>query len=300
MQLYLNELSTKKQASSIYEAEKWGITFIKICDKLKKEYKFDKIFIPQNVYYEELFDNFPISKIFNSNNREIITRMKNLKQVFISETIISDNFDNNIYKYHKINALGLGLSFFNNTFSVSFISEDEWKKTVITLDNKLEVKNISFEDHFVFYKEILDKKISEQLEISNEYDFSENPLAFAEESNKKFKVAEELDRIKKLDRASKRAEYQILCTKIAQFNHWIYDDEISKLNTNSGQIRSIFKIGEGSKTFYLSIDIENGPFELFKRDKGGQNASHLGEFSSITGKKNSKNEKKHPSLKLKK
>lgn len=67
--------------------------------------------------------------------------------------------------------------------------------------------------------------------------------------------------------------------KVAEMNGWCYDEKITKLNQNSGQLRYVFSSTDhftGYKTAYLSIDME-GPdlgFELC--DKNG---NHKGEYS---------------------
>lgn len=67
--------------------------------------------------------------------------------------------------------------------------------------------------------------------------------------------------------------------KVAEMNGWCYDEKITKLNQNSGQLRYVFSSTDhftGYKTAYLSIDVE-GPdlgFELC--DKNG---NHKGEYS---------------------
>ena len=253
MQLFLNELSTKKQALSIYEAEQWGIIFFENCKILKNDFKVEKIYIPENVYYDELFENFPLYRLFKSGNKEISIRVKSLKDKFISEIEIPNEFVSSSYLFNKEIAYGLGLSHFFDSFSLSFISENIWKDATIKLDNKEKVRNISLIEHFIVHKDILEKKLSEQLIIPVNHDFEDNILPFADKSSRKFNVELQLERIKKLSRGEKNAEYTKLGTKIAKFNHWEVDEFVSKINSNNKVIRTIFKIGEGSKTYYLKF-----------------------------------------------
>lgn len=73
--------------------------------------------------------------------------------------------------------------------------------------------------------------------------------------------------------------------KVAEMNGWCYDEKITKLNQNPGQLRYVFSSTDhftGYKTAYLSIDME-GPdlgFELC--DKNG---NHKGEYSWNGGHK---------------
>jgi hypothetical protein len=77
--------------------------------------------------------------------------------------------------------------------------------------------------------------------------------------------------------------------KVAEMNGWCYDEKITKLNQNAGQLRYIFSSTDhftGYPTAYLSIDME-GPdlgFELC--DKNGD---HKGEYSWDGGNKPPKN-----------
>jgi len=70
-----------------------------------------------------------------------------------------------------------------------------------------------------------------------------------------------------LERKTKNTQCTELVTKIALFNKWKYDIFVSNNNKSKKHLRTIFKIGRGRNIYYLSIDIENGCFELFKRDR---------------------------------
>ena len=76
--------------------------------------------------------------------------------------------------------------------------------------------------------------------------------------------------------------------KVAEMNGWCYDEKVTKLNQNSGQLRYIFSSSDNFTDYpaaYLSLDME-GPdlgFELC--DKNG---SHKGEYSWNGGHKDPK------------
>ncbi len=63
---------------------------------------------------------------------------------------------------------------------------------------------------------------------------------------------------------------------VAMMNGWLEDESLSKLNSNSGQIRSIFYPAyfKHSNSAFLSIDLEKRAFELLDH-----NGKHLGEYS---------------------
>ena len=88
-----------------------------------------------------------------------------------------------------------------------------------------------------------------------------------------------LDNIKfpqsKVDPTIKEAELFQVGKIVAEMNGWVYDSKVTKLNKNSGQLRSIYRSANGKKRYYLSIDFEkiNGAFELHRND-----GKHLGEI----------------------
>lgn len=51
-------------------------------------------------------------------------------------------------------------------------------------------------------------------------------------------------------------------TEVILRNGYLYDEYLSKINTNNGQIRTVFKF-KNEKFIYLSIDSENGLIEVF-------------------------------------
>lgn len=102
----------------------------------------------------------------------------------------------------------------------------------------------------------------------------------------------------------KKAELQEVGEKIALLNCWKFDNEITKINSNKGQIRIVFVSESVTKKAYLSIDMKNayGRFE-HHNDKG----KHTGEISFETGNyvprgtsKTGKDDSGHHDLKLKK
>lgn len=66
--------------------------------------------------------------------------------------------------------------------------------------------------------------------------------------------------------------------KVAEMNGWRYDQRVSKLNQNSGQLRYIFSSDNfiDYKTAYLSLDVEGPDLAFELCDKRG---NHQGEYS---------------------
>lgn len=102
----------------------------------------------------------------------------------------------------------------------------------------------------------------------------------------------------------KIAELKEVGEKIALLNCWRFDNEITKINSNTGQIRMVFVSESESKKAYLSIDMKNayGRFE-HHNNKG----HHTGEIKFETGEyvqkgtaKTGKDNSGHHDLKLKK
>ena len=67
--------------------------------------------------------------------------------------------------------------------------------------------------------------------------------------------------------------------KVAEMNGWCYDEKITKLNQNSGQLRYVFSSEDhftGYPPAYLSIDVEGPDLAFELCDKHG---NHKGEYS---------------------
>lgn len=60
---------------------------------------------------------------------------------------------------------------------------------------------------------------------------------------------------------------------IAESNFYQYDDRVSKLNNNKGQLRNIYALIKQERIIYLSIDVEKASFEVC--DHTG---CHIGEY----------------------
>ena len=62
----------------------------------------------------------------------------------------------------------------------------------------------------------------------------------------------------------KKSELLEVGQLVAELNSWQYDEEVTKMNHNKGQIRLIFNSVHSGQTAYLSVDVKNpyGRFEL--------------------------------------
>lgn len=113
------------------------------------------------------------------------------------------------------------------------------------------------------------------ISICREYNPLENPLWNKDISKK---LLEDVDFIKQDAKARQGLLYHY-GKIIAEVNGWTYNDEISKLNSNSGQLRYIF---DSSLSFveypiaYISIDMEGPDLAFEVCDKRGH---HKGECS---------------------
>lgn len=103
---------------------------------------------------------------------------------------------------------------------------------------------------------------------------------------------------------NKIAELKEVGEKIALLNCWRFDNEITKINSNNGQIRMVFISESKTKNAYLSIDMKNayGRFE-HHNDKGhhtGEIAFETGEYIPRGASKTGQDKTGHHDLKLKK
>ena len=78
----------------------------------------------------------------------------------------------------------------------------------------------------------------------------------------------------------KKSELLEVGQLVAELNSWQYDEEVTKMNHNKGQIRLIFNSVHSGQTAYLSVDVKNpyGRFELHDR-----NGKHAGEIDFENG-----------------
>lgn len=92
------------------------------------------------------------------------------------------------------------------------------------------------------------------------------------------------EEIKGKDQNGKIAIYCKVGKEVAMRNTYKYDSKVSSLNGTSKKIRRIFKVGNGSKTMYASIDVEHGALEIC--DSKGK---HIDEFNYIGDPQNKQN-----------
>lgn len=102
----------------------------------------------------------------------------------------------------------------------------------------------------------------------------------------------------------KISELKEVGEKIALLNCWRFDNEITKINSNSGQIRMVYVSESKLKNAYLSVDMKNAYGRFEHHDDKGR---HLGEIDFATGKyiprgdsETGKDNKGYHDLKLKK
>lgn len=128
-------------------------------------------------------------------------------------------------------------------------------------------------DHEAF----LLRKGKENLQIINNWNPIDDPIW-----NQNTGTILELLDLKKINLGEGQKEAFILKvgSMVAEMNGWVWDEQVSKWNKNSGQLRKIFRSSSGITTAYLSIDVEKpaGEFELFDR-KGDYKwpINHMGE-----------------------
>lgn len=82
-----------------------------------------------------------------------------------------------------------------------------------------------------------------------------------------------------LDKNARISLYRKVVNEVALRNGYIKDKTLSKINSNAGKIRDIYK-SNSKPTIYISADIENGAIEVMDN-----NGKHLGEYTYL-GKKN--------------
>ena len=179
------------------------------------------------------------------------------------------------------------------TVSFTFTPEFEVDEIIETRD-KNQGKVINF--HKAGQKTLVPSGVVPATECRN-YNPVENPLWNSEASRAYHaSVESQLDRIS-AEPGLKIAILERISGDIAELNGWIKDDCLSRINSNSGMVRCVYRSTDKfRKVAYLSVDFEKRDvyFELF--DKRGR---HKGEYK-WDGVKSEEASPKDHQLKLKK
>lgn len=159
---------------------------------------------------------------------------------------------------------------------ISFTFDEKYAADIISgwlQKNKNEViaadVNNIFEDKPTIYTHLAD------INVCRNYNPLENPIWNKELSKKLLKGVDFINQ----DAKSRQGMLYKYGKMIAEANGWTYNEEISKLNSNSGQLRYIF---DSSLSFvnypiaYISIDMEGPDLAYELCDKKGK---HKGECS---------------------
>lgn len=177
MELIFNELSLHHRAGSQFEAKDLMKTLLLTC-KNANRLDFNRLRVNEDFTQLVLFENYTITDWLSDNSVRIDykTLLLSFKRCpFISED--DENIENLfIHNYYHLNTPevqelhmqvteGLAVAFLHNTLSISFATNEVWKKTIIELlertedkEESVNVKHISNPEHIVFHREWIESK----------------------------------------------------------------------------------------------------------------------------------------------
>ena len=177
MDYVLNELSIS-QVRNIPDARMMLEHFVKCCITTKKDLGLETLRIHEsvgNLYNYMLTENYPVSKWRHDDEvnfdilekfRQIIATPPLIKEVELKEL---DTFNTTYFYHDKKEAKGLGAAYLLKTIAVSFLSEQVWNNTNVSLIHEhfeesenivksdISVPHAATSDHVLSHKEYFEE-----------------------------------------------------------------------------------------------------------------------------------------------
>lgn len=277
MKLYINDLSFLPQAV-IPNHDNLIRDLIDVCSRIKK-YKFEKIVMPDNFKVKEICQYLTLISYRDDASKNIDIRRR-LKSIISNQMVkISTDENDDSIQYVELNKKDsefLKKSFNQNLPIISLRTDIKFDDNVLKIQNKYfdeseleiieqgEIVNLSHENHFIIHASFLNQKLLENTKLDGKWNPKQNPLRFKDLINQYLQDIDYEKKLKSKDNSSyKMALYLEVGSRIAEMNGWDHDKYLSTINSNSHKKRKIFK--SRNRTFYLSIDVQHGAFELLDR-----------------------------------
>jgi len=326
MYAYLNNISISLPSGQTKPA--WPLLFdvMEISSKIREDYSIELIKTPNDFKSIPIANSHSITDLLNLSDDELNYDDKGLIYDFLANRTLSDIEEIEMalleeietrntwieVKYNGTHSTLLTGSFLLDMPSVSFRTIEDFEVDKLpctkfieyankTNTKQVEVKNIYHVSQISNHQPYLIKIKSDILFGKGKWNPYDKPIW----NDKTKALITEMEFPQSVEgKKDKKAELMEVGKKIAVLNCWRFDNEITKINSNSGQIRMVFVSDSKLKSAYLSIDMKNayGRFE-YHDDKG----KHIGEISFETGEyvsrgtsKTGKDNSGHHDLKLKK
>jgi hypothetical protein len=180
------------------------------------------------------------------------------------------NFSNSRFQHNKF--LSILKKSYNQLPELTHIPQiDTLKELKTWLRLEIDIRNVIEESSK--FEEIKTQFIQFNFDFE-QWNPTENYLPLAKISN--LLVADDWGSFRAALRKNAQEKIAIIGTiakQVALINGYHYNEVISKLNSNAGQIRQIYSAGKNKNKIYLSVDFETGGYEVC--DFLG---THLGEY----------------------
>ncbi len=303
MQYIFNDLSLKygninSLIKSKIDAIEAVSNFVHTCKKAE-EVGFKELRIQAGSIKEYfLYEDYSIGAWLKDKQveREIKTTFRSLavnspviqpKEVEIDSRFKISDFYVEVDSTEKAYSLGVGSVFFETgTLSISFLSNEFWRKSKIQLiqfledeslndvvESEIEVFHASLPEHIEENRDELEDIVRINTDFTGwvpAKDFFPKLESPKREEEKWKKFIAKRDSLSNRDRM---AFIEFEGTKVAERNGYQLDSFTTKINRSKDSKRKVFSFGLQKGKIYLSIDFETGGFEVCNY-KG----EHLGEY----------------------
>jgi len=278
MKLILNEISIPNNASKlgnlVNDVLSMSLQFSENkFDDEQLKFHFHSSFLDSdfgNQFYNHIYAKYDIDKLglFNSlidcpTTESIISEFESDGKNLLKVTLP--------FKNTEIEGIGLKAStyYLDNSVLYSFNSDPNWLNAVLrtkayttaTRFNHNDLKNFSNPELFKASHQIL---IIDYLKKQG-WKPSTITFPFGKEARDCYKENRDTEILKK-GRQEKTQIYRRYGELFANMNGYVFNDHLSKINTTDEKIRDIYIAGNSNHTRFISIDVENGGFELCDYD----------------------------------
>lgn len=326
MYAYLNDLSMHLPAGQTKATWSLLSEVIDISSRLKNDYAIELVKVPDNFKSTKIANSYSIDELLALAEEEFDLSNKQLIYDFLANRTLSklDEVEAEILK--EINNKNAWIEVkYSTTYSQLLTGAYLLQMPAISFQttNALQVDRLPCE----YTIEYADKTKSKNVDVVNLYQAAQinnhhpflvriksdivfgkgkwNPYTKPIWNDKTKPLIAEMEFPQSIEgKKDKISELIEVGEKIALLNCWRFDNEITKINSNKGQIRMVFISESNLRNAYLSIDMKN-PYGRFEHhdDRG----RHLGEIDFATGtyiprgnSKTGKDDKGHHDLKFKK
>ncbi|WP_342331742.1 hypothetical protein [Pedobacter sp. FW305-3-2-15-E-R2A2] len=311
MRFYLNELSLNNLPVDEIQLEEKICLFMMNCIRLK-DIGFTEMrstIYPLDVQIGLDLTLGSWAKKRETGNRELKSRFKSLS---LNAPLFHSTDENDImekaewcnFSFKTIKSEGLGAAHLLSSVVVSFQTHEDWKDSEIhnvlyeyleedgTGMHLVSVRNVSSDEHIKDHKSYAESRLSSK-SVPDDWKPWESHLPNVESSKEMLGISEFYEKFTGLSEREKLAEARTMGKRVAVLNHYRFDKELSRLNTDSKHKRDIYvSNNKQGRKWYLSVDVEKGAFEVCDH-----NGAHTKEIL-FNGKKNGEQKSDH-SIKLK-